>query len=176
MSGSPKLLVELVLFLACASFAVARERPHILFIAVDDLRPELATYGAAVESPNLDRLAESGLRFDRAYCQQAVCGASRLSIMGGLYPTKTGEQTFHVSGWRKRHPHLVTLNQHLGAHGYRTLGLGKIYHGTGGAGVDRANWNRWIELTAPQYASEEHRKIAKPPANKSGRTAVRGPA
>ena len=54
--------------------APATKRPNILFIAVDDLRPELGAYGAAyVKSPNIDRLAQSGLTFNRAYCQQAVC-------------------------------------------------------------------------------------------------------
>jgi len=67
--------------------ALAAERPNVLFLAVDDLRPELAVYGAAVETPNLNRLAATGIRFDRAYCQQAVCGASRLSIMGKSTPT-----------------------------------------------------------------------------------------
>lgn len=130
-------------------------RPNILFIAIDDLRPELGTYGAKTITPNLDKLAASGVRFDRAYCQQAVCGASRLSIMGGLYPTATQEQTFHVSGWRDRHPNLLTMNQHFVANGYETIGLGKIYHGTGGNGVDRANWNRWIDIAGNHYAKRE---------------------
>jgi len=75
-------------------------KPNVLFIAIDDLRPELGCYGRHVISPNIDKLAASGVQFNRAYCQQAVCGASRLSLMGGLYPTNTREQTFHVNGWR----------------------------------------------------------------------------
>ncbi|MCP4885671.1 MAG: sulfatase-like hydrolase/transferase [Planctomycetaceae bacterium] len=130
--------------------------PNVLFIAIDDLRPELASYGAATITPNLDRLAKSGIQFDRAYCQQAVCGASRLSIMGGLYPTFTGEQTFHVSGWRDRYPNLLTMNQHFGNQGYETIGLGKIYHGHSGPGVDTPNWNRWIDLNADTYAKPEN--------------------
>ena len=74
-------------------------KPNVLFIAIDDLRPELGCYGKHVISPNIDKLAASGVQFNRAYCQQAVCGASRLSLMGGLYPTNTREQTFHVNGW-----------------------------------------------------------------------------
>ena len=139
----------------------AGKRPNVLFIAIDDLRPELGTYGAKVKTPNLDKFARSGTRFDRAYVQQAVCGASRLSIMTGLYPTLTGEQTFHVSGWRKRHPDVLTMNQHFGRQGYTTVGLGKIYHGTGGSGVDEANWTRWINLNVPEYADETNIKILK---------------
>ncbi len=132
------------------------DRPNVLFIAIDDLRPELGTYGANAITPHIDQLARTGFQFDRAYCQQAVCGASRLSIMGGLYPTLTQEQTFHVSGWRERHPHLLTINQHFGKQGYQTIGLGKIYHGHKGAGVDPAHWGRWIEVDADDYARPEN--------------------
>ena len=85
--------------------------PNVLFIAVDDLRPELGCYGTRAHTPNIDRLAASGLQFDRAYCNQAVCGASRVSLMTGLYPEFTGERTFHVTDWRTRWAKIVTLNQ-----------------------------------------------------------------
>ena len=134
--------------------------PNVLFLAIDDLRPELGAYASRVKTPNIDRLAESGMLFRRAYCQQAVCGASRLSIMGGLYPTLTKEQTFHVSGWRQRHPDILTLNQHFKNNGYRTIGLGKIYHGHSGPGVDPENWNQWINLPGGEhYAKEENLAI-----------------
>ena len=136
-------------------------RPNVLFIAIDDLRPNLGTYDNQTITPNIDRLANSGIRFDRAYCQQAVCGASRLSLMSGLYPTMTGEQTFHVSNWRDRHPNVLTMNQHFGKQGYETIGLGKIYHGHTGAGVDPDNWNRWIDLSAPDYAKPENLNLLK---------------
>ena len=149
-------------FLLCILTALvdlnAAERPNVLFIAVDDLRPELSCYGTKVQTPNIDKLAASGMQFNRAYCQQAVCGASRLSLMSGLYPTLTGEQTFHVDGWRKRHPNLVTMNQHFRTQGYTTVGLGKIYHGSGGAGVDRHNWDKWHMVSADHYALEANTK------------------
>ena len=131
------------------------ERPNILFLAVDDLRPELASYDTKTQTPNLDQFAKTALQFDRAYCQQAVCGASRLSIMGGLYPTRSQEQTYHIKDWRDRQPDLVTLNQHFKSNGYRTIGLGKIYHGSGSDGVDEANWSQWHKLSAPGYVLPE---------------------
>ena len=95
--------------------------------------------------------------FQRAYCQQAVCGASRVSIMGGLYPTLTKEQTYHVSGWRERHPTLKTMNQHFRDEGFKTIGLGKIYHGHSGPGVDPANWDQWINVKGKgHYAKPEN--------------------
>ncbi|MEK9773563.1 MAG: sulfatase, partial [Opitutae bacterium] len=131
-----------------------------MFLVIDDLRPELGVYGSKVKTPHMDRLASKGMTFQRAYCQQAVCGASRLSVMGGLYPTFTKEQTFHVSGWRRRHPSLLTLNQHFKEQGYETIGMGKIYHGTSGPGVDPNHWSRWIELGSHgHYLKKENLKL-----------------
>jgi iduronate 2-sulfatase len=148
----------LVWLLALGSIAQAANKPNILFIAVDDLRPELGTYGTRARTPHIDRLAASGLQFDRAYCNQAVCGASRVSLMTGLYPEYTGERTYHVTGWRKRWPHIVTLNQHFKANGYTTIGLGKIYHGTGGVGVDPDNWSEWVKVSGKGYCDPKSLK------------------
>ena len=145
----------LLVLLVLVSVVRADDRPNVLFIAVDDLRPELGAYGSRAITPNIDALAASGLRFERAYCNQAVCGASRVSLMMGLYPEHTGERTFHVSGWRKRWPDTITLNQHFKANGYNVVGLGKIYHGSGGDGVDPENWTEWIRVGGTQYASPE---------------------
>ncbi len=156
-----RLLVILFASFLAAAVSAAGDRPNVLFIAVDDLRPELASYGVDIHTPNFDRLAETGVQFQRAYCQQAVCGASRLSIMGGLYPTLTGEQTYHIEGWRERHPDLITMNQHFGAQGYQTIGLGKIYHGTNGVAVDKSNWQQWLYQGAPTYKDPENIAAAK---------------
>ena len=146
-----------ICLVAMLTTSARAEKPfNVLFIAVDDLRPEMEMYGALPKTPNLNRLAKTSVQFDRAYCQQAVCGASRLSIMGGLYPTFTGEQSFHVQNWRQRHPDLLTMNQHFTNNGFRTIGLGKIYHGTSGAGVDPENWGHWIKVHKPDYALKEN--------------------
>ena len=150
-----KVMASLVMLVGgltnLASAEENRTRPNVLFIAVDDLRPELGCYGAAAKTPNIDRLAASGLRFDRAYCNQAVCGASRVSLMTGLYPEFTGERTYHVTDWRKRWADVVTLNQHFKANGYTTIGMGKIYHGSGGPGVDPENWTEWVMVGGKEY-------------------------
>ena len=65
------------------------EKPNVLLFYVDDLRPELASYGAAhIQSPHIDALAEKGVKFTNAYCNVPVCGASRASMLTGMLPTK----------------------------------------------------------------------------------------
>ena len=106
------------------------DRPNILFIAVDDLRPEFGAYGASyVKSPNLDRIAKAGITFNRAYCQQAVCSPTRSSLMTGTRPdtTKVWDLETH---FRAALPNVVTLGQHFKDHGYFVQGMGKIYHGS----------------------------------------------
>ena len=88
MKPQQQFLLLAVCLAAAWSGGQAATRPNVLFIAVDDLRPDLGCYGVrAVKSPNLDRLAAEGRVFDRAYCQYAICGPSRASIMTGLRPT-----------------------------------------------------------------------------------------
>lgn len=115
-----------LLFVALPAFAA--ERPNVLFIAVDDLRPELGCYGAAhMKSPNIDKLASRGLLFERAYCQVAVCNPSRNSVLSGCRPDTTGifdNQHF----LRPQMPDVVTLPQHFKNNGYTTLSLGKVFH------------------------------------------------
>lgn len=106
----------------------AAQQPNILFIAVDDLRPEINCFGADhIISPHLDKLASTGTAFLNAHCQQAVCSPSRTSLMTGLRPdsTKVWNLTTH---FRKNVPDVVTLPQHFKAHGYHAVSMGKIYH------------------------------------------------
>jgi len=103
-------------------------RPNVLFIAVDDLRPELGCYGSrAIKSPNIDRLAASGVTFTRAYCQQAVCNPSRASLLTGLRPDslRVWDLTTH---FRTTRPEVATLPQCFARQGYHTAAIGKIYH------------------------------------------------
>ena len=73
---------------ATSLLAGQKERPNVLFLAVDDLRPQLGCYGhKQMISPNIDRLASDGVTFLRSYCQVPVCGASRASLLTGVRPT-----------------------------------------------------------------------------------------
>ena len=81
------LLLVLVSCTGNRETGMSTEQPNILFIVVDDLRPQLGCYGKElISSPNIDRLAAEGTRFDRSYCNVPVCGASRASLMTGLRP------------------------------------------------------------------------------------------
>jgi arylsulfatase A-like enzyme len=102
--------------------------PNVLFIAVDDLRPELGAYGVEeVRTPNIDRLAGDGYVFTRAFVQQAVCNPSRASLMTGLRPDSLRVWDL-ATRFRDSVPDVVTLPQHFRAHGYHSVAIGKIYH------------------------------------------------
>ena len=121
------------------SNARGADRYNVLFIAVDDLRPELGCYGAEqIVSPNIDKLAASGIVFNRAYCQQAVCSPSRTSLLTGLRPDSTKIYDLNTH-FRITNPDVVTLPQHFKNNGYETRGLGKLYHG--GLG-DPKSWSK----------------------------------
>ncbi len=104
-------------------------RPNILFVIVDDLRPLLGAYGVPdAVTPNIDRLAADGVTFRRAYSQWPVCGPSRASFMSGLRPSTSG---IHYSGQnvQSKIPDAITLPRHFRNHGYQTYSIGKVYHG-----------------------------------------------
>lgn len=157
----PRLLFSTLVpvFFACSLFAADREwqrdgkkaAPNVLVIAVDDLRPEFGAYGAAhMRTPNLDALAASGVRFDRAYTAQAVCLPSRVSLLTGMRPDSTGVHDIWTD-FRKTIPDAVTVVQHFRAHGYRTIGMGKVYHDE-----KPSEWNEWISFPdAQEYFSDE---------------------
>ncbi|MEL7499936.1 MAG: sulfatase [Planctomycetota bacterium] len=108
--------------------AVADEPPNVLLILVDDLKPAIGCYGDALaKTPNIDRLAKQGIRFDLAYCNQAVCAPSRFTLMLGSHSTSTGLYGLG-SHLRKTLPDAVTMPQFFAKHGYRTESLGKVFH------------------------------------------------
>ena len=101
---------------------------NVLFIIVDDLRPMLGCYGhPEMHTPNIDRLAQRGTLFDRAYCQYPLCSPSRTSMITGLRPETTGVLN-NSTDFRRRLPGVVTLSQHFKSHGYHTQSVGRIAH------------------------------------------------
>jgi len=109
----------------------ADARPNVLFIAVDDLRPELGCCGQGhVKSPNIDKLADRGVVFTRAYCQVAVCGASRASLLTGLRPTPKRFLNYKTYA-EKDAPGAMTLPEEFRKSGYHCISNGKVFHHNG---------------------------------------------
>lgn len=144
---------SICLLLTAAFSLAAQEKPNVLFIPVDDLRPHFPAYGhSEVVAPNLEKLAAEGAVFLRAYCQQAVCAPSRASLLTGLRPdsTKIYDLEHPV---RAMLPNVLTLPQHFKNNGYTTLKIGKVYHH---ADDDKESWSR-LPKTAnnANYANPE---------------------
>ena len=109
-------------------YATAENRYNVLFIMVDDLRPLLGCYGhPEMHTPNIDRLAQRGTVFNRAYCQYPLCSPSRTSILTGLRPDTTRVQD-NRAFFRQTAPDTVTLPQHFKAQGYHTQSVGRVFH------------------------------------------------
>ncbi|MBN8421762.1 MAG: sulfatase [Verrucomicrobia bacterium] len=121
----------------------ASAKPNVLFIAIDDLRPELGCYGnQEVKTPHLDQLASTGLRFDRAYTQYAICGPSRACMLTGLRPDTLKIEEIDTF-FRNTVPDVVTLPQHFKANGYTSLYVGKVFHA--GQTDDAISWSHKVK-------------------------------
>jgi len=119
----------------------APTKPNVLLICIDDLKPTLGCYGDALaKTPHIDRLAARSVRFDRAYCNQAVCSPSRNALLTALRPQTLGIYDLGTNV-RASRPDVITFPQHFKAHGYRTQGLGKIFHVGHGNHEDEASWS-----------------------------------
>ena len=151
-------------------------RPNVLLVCVDDLKPLLGCYGdRTVKTPNLDRLAARGIRFDRAYCNQSLCAPSRNALMSGLRPNATGIYDLSTN-FRVATPDAVTLGQYFQRHGWQTMSMGKVMHRGHGNFEDAASWSvpHWVPA-AGTYVTPAAVAIAKA-ANeqlaKQGREAI----
>lgn len=141
------------------SFAADAKRPNVLFIISDDLTATaLSCYGNTIcQTPNIDRLANQGTRFTRAFCNGTYCGPSRASFLSGYYPHATG-----VLGYTSPRPAIgdrATWPQHFKNAGYYTARVSKIYHmgvpggiEEGGDGADDpASWTEWFNSPGPEW-------------------------
>lgn len=140
-------LLKTVLYLTIANFSITAlyggKNYNILFIGVDDLRPELNCYGKHyMITPNIDKLASRGMIFKKAYVQQAICAASRASFLTGCRPDTTGVN-FPYSPWfiEKFIPEHKTIPQFFASNGYYTRTLGKIHHGLAETGLTEKHYD-----------------------------------
>jgi arylsulfatase A-like enzyme len=152
----------------------ASTKPNVLFIAVDDLRPELNCYGKSyIVSPNIDRLAKESLLFDRAFTMVPTCGASRAAMMTSLRPAHNRFVNYLTRVSRDA-PGTTTMNTHFKQNGYATISNGKIFHHPD----DQARgWSQpaWRPKGVPTYRHPESlRIVAERKKIKSRRN--RGPA
>jgi iduronate 2-sulfatase len=141
--------------------AQEKKKLNVLFIAVDDLKPITAAYGdKIIKTPGIDRIAREGMVFMNTYCQQAVSGPTRASLMTGLMPDKTRVWDL-VTDFRKVNPNIVTMPEYFRKMGYETTAVGKIYHngaGATGPGHDAPSWSiPWRNSNPPTYANSKEK-------------------
>ena len=156
--NTARLLLVALLFAPAALFAAApAARPNVLLICIDDLKPVLGCYGDPYsKTPHIDRLASRALRFDRAYCNQAVCSPSRNALLASLRPQTLGIYDLPTN-FRASRPDAITLPQYFRTAGYRTEAMGKLFHVGHGNFEDTASWTvPHFRPKAPQYALAEN--------------------
>ncbi len=146
--------------------STAKEQMNILFISVDDLKPKLNVYGHDfIHSPHMDRLANTGILFTHAYCQQAICAPSRASFLTGLRPDSTRVYDLNTDV-RENLPDVVTIPQYFKERGYATRGWGKLQHYPGrgreldlrtdGSNESYAWTEGWNKGGLKDYANEDN--------------------
>jgi iduronate 2-sulfatase len=164
--------------ISCAQISGAT-KPNVLLLLVDDLKPALGCYGdKAAITPNIDAFAATAMRFDRAYCNQAVCAASRFTLLLGTRSTTSGLYSFGKS-FRKPYPDAVTMPQFFHRHGYSTQSLGKVYHFGHGNRGDAQSWSvphfkdKVIEYVLPESKANELTREEAMFQNAWGKRAIR---
>ncbi len=174
------LLLALATFTLCNTNAQSQKvKPNIVFIAIDDLRPELGCYGKEyIHSPNIDQLASTGYIFNQAYCQIPVCGASRASILTGILPTQNRFLNYH-SRMDKDAPGITTLPLYFKNNGYYTVNYGKVSHfpddqvNSWSEPPKRPDWKKlpdgsWSYEGWQDYHAEKNLELSKNRPNGSG--------
>ena len=156
------LLAALLVCLCLSPVAAQSGKPNVLFISIDDLNNDLGCYGnTQVKSPNIDRLAARGVRFDRAYVQYTLCNPSRASFLSGRRPERTGIYELQTPP-RKAMPDAVFLPQLFRQNGYFTARYGKVYHE---GRDDKLSWDvsESVEFTDAQERTLHQKRYDNPP-------------
>ncbi|MBM3856022.1 MAG: hypothetical protein FJ399_23180, partial [Verrucomicrobia bacterium] len=172
-AGRQLFLGALVLAAAELPAAGNSRLPNVLLIISDDLNCRLGCYGAAeAKTPNIDRLAARGVRFDRAYCNYPVCNVSRTSFLSGRYPEATGVFNNSTSPRSVLGDSFQFLPEYFRAQGYFTAGAGKIAHGS------YARLLKWDYFSEPSrgVVAEDDDAPPKRPAGKKAKTKAKSPA
>lgn len=129
----------------------AQQKPNVLFIVVDDLRPELGCYGVdAIKTPNIDRLAGKSTIFQNAYCNIPVSGASRASLLTGMYPKFPERFHDYTTRTSVDAPNAVPLSHVFTANAYHTISNGKVFHHLDD---HAASWSEYPYRAHPDSAS-----------------------
>ncbi len=154
----PTFLLSTVALLAWAARLPAATppatQPNVLFIAIDDLNHWVGHLGrnTQTKTPSIDRLAATGISFNRAYCTAPACNPSRASLMSGLRPSTTGCYD-NDQNWRGGIREDKLLNTHFMRAGYRVYGAGKIYHGPADRGGDWTDYFAADNKPLPMHPS-----------------------
>lgn len=167
---------RIIVLLTCLSLAgglVAQEaKPNVLVFFVDDLRAELGCYGSETAiTPNIDNLANDGVVFNKAYCQQAICAPSRMSVLTGLRPETLGIYSIFTP-MRKIHKDVVSMPQLFKTNGYKTISIGKVYHH---AFDDKESWTTHFKKEDNTYLKPENIALLTKLNQQSGKK-LNGPA
>lgn len=167
--------VVVLIVMLCSGLSVAGGAPNVVFIAVDDLRPELGCYGQAhIHSPHLNGLADDGVTFELAYCNVPTCAASRGSVMTGLRPSR--ERFVNWDDWAEQQVKgILPLNAWFKSHGYNTVSLGKVFHHQADFqdGWSTPPWRVGAEF--PHYRLTENQRLHEARV-RPGQKMARGPA
>ncbi len=150
------VLTTILFFYSLLSCTTKKEelKPNVLLLYMDDLRPELNSYDQKhIISPHIDALASSGIQFNEAYCNIPVCGASRASMLTGMYPTKNRFLNYNTFV-SKETPKAVTLPMLFKQNGYTTISNGKVYHH-----LDD-NMQDWDEVWRPYAFDKNNKELA----------------
>jgi len=152
-------LLAAMILIPCTLYAQeAGKKLNVLFIAIDDLRPELGCYGDEyIQSPHIDKLASGGTVFERAYCQVPVCGASRASVLTGLRPTRTRFLNYNTFA-EKDAPGAMTLPEEFRKNGYHCISNGKVFHhqfDTGEQSWSEPSWRPFLSERVPLNPESE---------------------